>query len=129
MSFEDRRGAAYHEAGHIVVASALGLRVGAAVIGVDGDDAKGEADIDCDRSLPLVDRIAVCAAGREAQHVFGAPTHRLAGAMDEAKIIKLTEHPPGRGFSFCQLMHIKKASAAMRYWCDHVPRRALGERH
>ena len=92
MTIEDRRGAAYHEAGHIVVAWALGLRVGAAAIGIDGDHAKGAADIDRDKPLPLVDKIAVCAAGVEAQHVFGAPTHCRAGAMDEAEIIKLTEH-------------------------------------
>src|SRR5262249_13031115 len=92
MTVEDRRGAAYHEAGHIVVAWALGLRVGAAAIGINGDDAEGEADIDHDKHLPLVDEIAICAAGREAQHVFGAPTHCRAGAMDEVKIIKLTEH-------------------------------------
>jgi uncharacterized protein YggE len=35
---------------------------------------------------------AICAAGREAQRVFGAPANHLAGAMDEAKIIKLTKH-------------------------------------
>ena len=61
MTIEDRRGAAYHEAGHVVVAWALGLAVDAG-------------------------------AGREAQSVFGAPTNHLAGAMDEAKIIKLTKH-------------------------------------
>jgi hypothetical protein len=33
------------EAGHIVVAWALGLQVGAAVIGVNGDDAKGTSEI------------------------------------------------------------------------------------
>ena len=92
MTIEDRRGAAYHEAGHIVVAWVLGLRVGAAAIGIDGDDAKGAADIDRDKPLSLVDKIAVCAAGVEAQHVFGAPTHCRAGAIDEAEIIKLTEH-------------------------------------
>jgi hypothetical protein len=54
--------------------------------------AKGEAKIADDTSLPLIDRMAICAAGREAQSVFGAPTNHLAGAMDETKIIKLTKH-------------------------------------
>jgi hypothetical protein len=54
--------------------------------------AKGEAKIADETSLPLIDRIAICAAGREAQRVFGAPANHLAGAMDEAKIIKLTKH-------------------------------------
>ena len=61
-------------------------------------DRKGEAKIADDTSLPLIDRIAICAAGREAQSVFGAPANHLAGAVDEAKIIKLNETPP-RGSS------------------------------
>ena len=92
MTIEDRRGAAYHEAGHIVVAWALGLSIDATVIGIDGDDAKGETSIADDKPLPLIDRIAVCAAGLEAQSVFHAPTHDYAAMMDEAKIIELTEH-------------------------------------
>src|SRR5262249_14111988 len=88
----DRRGAAYHEAGHIVVAWALGVDVGAAAIGIDGDDAKGAAAIGSDDGLPLVDKIALCAAGLESQNVFDAPTHSRAGSVDEARIIKLTEN-------------------------------------
>jgi hypothetical protein len=41
--------------------------------------------------LPLVDKIALCAAGLESQSVFDAPTHPYAGVMDEARIIELTE--------------------------------------
>ena len=63
MTIEDRRGAAYHEAGHIVLAWAFGLRVSAAAIGIGGDDSTGETEFDRDKSLPLVDKIAVCAAG------------------------------------------------------------------
>jgi hypothetical protein len=92
MTIEGRRGAAYHEAGHIVVAWALDLCVGSAEIGINGDDAKGEAKIADSSVLPLKDRIAICAAGFEAQSVFGAPTHPLAAAIDEAEIIELTAH-------------------------------------
>jgi hypothetical protein len=92
MTVEDRRGAAYHEAGHIVVAWAFGLNVGAAAIGLDGDDAKGESKIERDTTLLLIDKIAICAAGVEAQHVFRTPTSHYAVAMDEAEIIRLTEH-------------------------------------
>lgn len=92
MTIEDRKGTAYHEAGHVVVAWALGLRVRAATIGVDGDDAKGKSDIEGNKPLQRIDRIALCAAGVEAQHVFGVPTHTRAGSMDEAEIIKLTKH-------------------------------------
>jgi hypothetical protein len=69
MTINDRRGAAYHEAGHIVVAWALGVEVGAAAIGINGDDAKGTAAIGDDEGLPLIDKIALCAAGRESQSV------------------------------------------------------------
>src|SRR6476619_7298761 len=92
MTIEDRRGAAYHEAGHIVVAWALGVDVGAAAIGINGDDAKGAADIGDGDGLPLVDKIALCAAGLESQNVFHAPTHPHAGMMDEARIIEITEN-------------------------------------
>jgi hypothetical protein len=43
---QHRRGAAYHEAGHAVVASVLGLSVGRMEIAIDDDDAKGAADIE-----------------------------------------------------------------------------------
>ena len=54
---------AFHEAGHAIVASALGLVVDRVEIAIDGDDAKGEADIEHNPELPLVDQIAICAAG------------------------------------------------------------------
>ena len=48
--------------------------------------------------MPLVDKIALCAAGYESQSVFDAPTHRLAGAMDEARIIeRLARRDDGSG--------------------------------
>jgi hypothetical protein len=92
MTIEDRRAAAYHEAGHIVVAWALGVVVGAAAIGINGDDAKGTSEIGSAERLPLVDKIALCAAGLESQSVFNAAAHPYAGIMDEARIIELTEN-------------------------------------
>ena len=38
------RGAAFHEAGHVIVAKEFGLPVGEIAIGIDGDDAKGRTD-------------------------------------------------------------------------------------
>lgn len=75
MTYQDRVGAAYHEAGHAVIASALGLSVGRMEIAINGDDAKGAADIEIEGALllPLVDQLAICAAGMEAQEVFEAP--------------------------------------------------------
>ncbi len=87
---EDRRGAAYHEAGHAVVAWALGLQIGDIVIGVGGDDAKGGTDIARDQAhLCKIDRIAICLAGLEAQEVFQAPIHEFAGARDLGMVIEI----------------------------------------
>ena len=91
MTSQDRRGAAYHEAGHAVVASALGLSVGQINIGLDGDDAAGNADIECTKGLLLTERLAVCLAGVNAQKMFGAPTHSHSGGGDHAKVIKLVD--------------------------------------
>jgi ATP-dependent Zn protease len=90
-SRRDQRGAAFHEAGHAVVASALGLAIGRIEIAIDGDDAKGEADIQDNSELCLIDQIAVCAAGLEAQRLFEAPTHEGAGWGDYGKMIELLE--------------------------------------
>jgi hypothetical protein len=79
MSPRDRLAAAYHEAGHAVVALSLGLSVGRVEIAIDGDDAKGTTDIAGTSGLPLVDQLAICAAGMEAQERFNAPTHDAAG--------------------------------------------------
>ena len=89
MTLQDRRGAAYHEAGHAVVAAALGLTVGLIEIAIDGDDARGAADIQDNPNLPLQDQLAVCAAGMEAQKLFKAPTHDGAGWGDFGKMIEL----------------------------------------
>lgn len=87
----DRRGAAYHEAGHAVVAWVLGIPIGAIEIAIDGDDAKGSAQIGATDGLEVVDRIAICLAGVEAQHLFAAPTHRHAGVADYAMVFNYVE--------------------------------------
>jgi ATP-dependent Zn protease len=86
MSNRDRVGAAYHEAGHAVVASYFGLVVSRIEIGIDDDDAKGAADIADDQQRPLIDRIALCAAGLEAQELLAAYTHSGAGWGDYGKM-------------------------------------------
>lgn len=91
MSVQDRRGAAYHEAGHVVVAWALGLAVRKIEIAVGGDPTAGKAEIERSDRLPLVDQIAICVAGLEAQEIFGAFTHGHAAMGDYAKIIELVE--------------------------------------
>jgi hypothetical protein len=88
-SVRDQRGVAFHEAGHVIAAAALGLAIGHVAIAVDGDDAKGAAEIEDSSKLSLVDQLAICAAGLEAQRLFAAPTHRGAGWGDHGDMIKL----------------------------------------
>lgn len=83
---EERRGAAIHEAGHAVVAWALGLNVGRVAIGINGDPSAGAAEIEEKRSMSLIDRIALCAAGGIAQDLLKAPTNDLSELADMAKI-------------------------------------------
>jgi len=90
-STQDQRGAAFHEAGHAIVASALGLAIDRVEIAIDGDDARGETDIQHNPELRLVDQIAICAAGLEAQKLYSAPTHEGAGWGDYGKMIELLE--------------------------------------
>jgi ATP-dependent Zn protease len=87
----DQMGAAYHEAGHAVVAWALRMKVGRLAIAIGGDDAKGSADIAHDHDTPMIDRIAMCVAGVDAQALFEAPTHEYAGMGDFGKVYQLLE--------------------------------------
>ena len=83
---ENLRDAAYHEAGHIVVARFLGLTVREVEIEEDGS---GRADISSAEHLPLVDQIAVSVAGIEAQELFNCPMHDHAALGDYLKVREL----------------------------------------
>lgn len=87
----DQYGAAVHEAGHAIVASALGLNVGHIGIAIDGDDAKGVIEIEDSAALGLIDQLAIYAAGMEAQRLFSAPTHGGAGWADHGMMITLVQ--------------------------------------
>jgi len=90
MTIEERRSTAIHEAGHVVVAWALGLPVGSMEIGCNGDDTAGRSEIDeTARQLSLVDRIALCIAGMEAQLLFGCESIHLHGGS--SVIIKMLD--------------------------------------
>src|SRR5664279_2825123 len=89
MSDRYPRGAAYHEAGHAVVAWSFGLQVQA--VHVSDDDASGGAKIADADQLPLVEHIAVCSAGIAAEAIFGHPSHELAGFNDHLRIFDLLE--------------------------------------
>ena len=83
---DNLRDAAYHEAGHVVVARFLGLTVREVEIGEDGS---GRANISSAERLPLVDQIAVCVSGVEAQELFNCPVHEHAAFGDYLKLREL----------------------------------------
>ena len=83
---DDLRGAAYHEAGHVVVARFLGLTIGKIEIEEDGS---GRADTSSAEHLPLIDQVALCVAGMEAQALFNCPTHERVAFSDYGKVSEL----------------------------------------
>ena len=83
---ENLRDAAYHEAGHMVVAQFLGLTVREVEIEEDGS---GRADIGSAEHLPLVDQIAICVAGIQAQELFKCPIHQHAALGDYLRVCQL----------------------------------------
>src|SRR5262245_37816896 len=80
---DNLRDAAYHEAGHVVVARFLGLTVREVEIEEDGS---GRANIGPSEHLPLSDQIALCVAGIEAQELFDRPMHDHASLGDYRKV-------------------------------------------
>jgi len=80
-------GAAYHEAGHALVALHYGLEVGQIVVRENGD---GGTDISRTEHLPLLDRVAVCMGGGAAQQHFQAPATDHAMMADYVMVYNLT---------------------------------------
>jgi hypothetical protein len=54
-----------------------------------GEDGSGRANISSAERLPLVDQIAVCVAGIEAQEFFNCPVHDHAALGDYLKVREL----------------------------------------
>ena len=88
LSDEDLRCAAFHEAGHAVVARFFGLPVGDHL--EITEDGSGKTAIGSADHLPRIEQIAVRLAGVAAQDLFGFPCPR-AGYTDHPKIIGLIE--------------------------------------
>jgi hypothetical protein len=76
MAQQDRYSAA------VQFAWALKLKTRRMAIGINGDDAAGEAEIEANIHLPLVDWIAICSAGVDAQEMLDSPIHDLGAFMD-----------------------------------------------
>jgi hypothetical protein len=72
MTQVERRGCAFHEAGHAIVGMALGRRLSKVEIGVDGDPSQGRTDFEDQIPLCMIDGLALCCAGKAAERMFGA---------------------------------------------------------
>src|SRR5262245_52928901 len=86
-SSSDVVGAAYHEAGHVLVALHYGLDVGLIVVRENGD---GGTNIGRTEHLPLLDRVTVCMGGGAAQQHFQAPATNHAMMADYVMVYNLT---------------------------------------
>jgi ATP-dependent Zn protease len=62
---DQKRGVAYHEAGHAVVAAVLGLCVVKVVAGTEDDPSAGYTNVEPDTGLSLIDGLAICAPTAE----------------------------------------------------------------
>jgi hypothetical protein len=80
-----------HEAGHAIVAWALGLKVGELRI---DDQGKGLSVIQRHDHLPIVERIAVADAGMQAVEMLKARVWEWAAVGDEAQIIDILGGKP-----------------------------------
>ena len=81
MTKQYPEGTAYHEAGHAVVAYALGLRVGGIHIN-EHDEAGGAAVSDWVMSRSFVEQAALRLAGMKAQTLWGKPSPQPLGGSD-----------------------------------------------
>lgn len=130
MASKDEYRAAVHEAGHVVVAWALELKTRRMAAGIDGDEAAGAAEIEESAHLPLIDQIAICSAGADAQRMFDTPTHDIAAFSDMVKIRNLIEdltEDEGEVLRYAGYRRSKKLLELHRAKVDRLAR-ALAER-
>ena len=80
-----------HEAGHAIVAWALGLKV--RELRID-DQGKGLSVIQRHDHLPIVERIAVADGGMQAVEMLKASVWEWAAVGDEAQIIDILDGQP-----------------------------------
>jgi hypothetical protein len=87
----DCKGLAYHEAGHAVVAWALGLRVIGISLGTKGD---GGLNTLLDEAYPpsLFQALVINRGAAAAEDLFAAPTRSLAGVRDRSRQSTKSSH-------------------------------------
>lgn len=121
---------ACHEAGHAVVAHSLGLSISELRIGVGGNHWAGGADIQKDIGhLPLIDQMAVCFAGVEAQDLMKCHILELSDIGDEVCICNLLYAHGIEEESEVELLRGKARQRAAQILSDNVERlRALASR-
>jgi hypothetical protein len=94
VSGGQRQGVAIHEAGHAIVAHALGLTIKRAAIAIRGDIVDGHVEIEETQSMSMLDRLALCSAGSMAQELFNAPVIDYCASEDARRIYELIGHLP-----------------------------------
>ena len=110
MTQVERRGCAYHEAGHAIVGKRLGRHISKVEIGIEGDPSKGHTHFDDEVLLTIVDGLAICCAGRASERMFGAPLTERALWLDRYRAEQiLASVPCGRWLAF-------KRSGYRRAW-------------
>jgi len=81
-----------HEAGHAIVLNHFGIRVRKILVGIDGDDCHGRTCNDPGPDLCLIDELAICVAGVEAQVLLECQQHHGGESNDYRKLEKIFEH-------------------------------------
>jgi hypothetical protein len=94
MTTAERRGCAYHEAGHAIVGKHLGRIVWKVQIGIDGDPSKGQTDFNDSISLDVIDGLAICCAGLASERMFSAPLGARAWLADRYFADKILQSVP-----------------------------------
>jgi hypothetical protein len=107
-----------------------GLRVGR--VEIFDKDHSGGADIEPANHLPLVDRLAICLAGINANDMFEAPMHELAEFGDHVMVYELVSDIPepesdvlreqGHQRAWDLLKAHAKASRTLPRNCSHTAR-------
>lgn len=116
------RGVAYHEAGHAVVAFALGLCVVSILLREQGE-GNSETKITPAGYLSMTDQIAVLAAGKVAERAFNSPLPDYPGDGDSEKALNLVlQHHDGASSDKIELYMMAGHARARALLAEHRDR-------